>query len=508
MHPLYLTLYFELYLFGAFRMDSHQGNLIKTAFLLADLPEDQRIFMRKPVGTADRETIVLRLLKTLYGLRQSPRLFSQLFFKVLRKLGFEQLPGAKCVFVLRNDDGDIIGVMGVFVDDGIIAAPKEVSDKIVKAIADEFEISDMGSPTKILGIDIDYDDVDNPTQLFLSQQNYINEVIEEFLIDEKAANPKTPNSKRTPFPAKPLTPSALAKDRSEELLVESKFFKFRRVVGLLMFVMLCTRPDISKALSDAARFSHNPGVEAAAAVKQILRYLSGTSHMGILYKRDTTRPVGTVSNFEMKMYADADFASDLSTRRSRTGGVVMAAGGAVCWWSRLQSCVTLSTCEAEMLSLIEMVKERMGLKPILDSLNITRAKDPIRIQQDNQSTIAIARNSQHSRRTKHYELTFLFIVDMIEERTLELEYCHTADMLADSLTKTLPIAGFEKSRTSLGVVHPPLFVQENRGRSYSAHVSSEPEPGPGPGPEFRGYASRDLTEFESISPPSSPWGNF
>ncbi|KAH9733971.1 hypothetical protein KPL71_017220 [Citrus sinensis] len=129
---------------------------------------------------------------------------------------------------------------------------------------------------------------------------------------------------------------------------------YASVVGSLMYVMVCTRPDISQAVSMVSRYMHNPGKNQWLTVKWILRYLYGTVDVGLLFKKDCGQQcVG---------YCDSDFARDLDKRRSTTGYVFTLGGGPISWRSILQSTIALSTTEAEYMAATEAVKEAIWLK--------------------------------------------------------------------------------------------------------------------------------------------------
>ncbi|KAH9750986.1 hypothetical protein KPL71_014098 [Citrus sinensis] len=137
---------------------------------------------------------------------------------------------------------------------------------------------------------------------------------------------------------------------------------YASVVGSLMYAMVCTRPDISQAMSMASRYMHNPGKNQWLAVKRILRYLYGTVDVGLLFKKDCGQQcVG---------YCDSDFAGDLGKRRSTTGYVFTLSGGPVSWRSILQWTIALSITEAEYMAANEAVKEAIWLKGLLGDLGV------------------------------------------------------------------------------------------------------------------------------------------
>ncbi|KAK3032792.1 hypothetical protein RJ639_035895 [Escallonia herrerae] len=136
---------------------------------------------------------------------------------------------------------------------------------------------------------------------------------------------------------------------------------YANVVGCLMYAMVCTRPDISHAVSMVSRYMGNSGKKHWDAVKWIFRYLAGSTNFGIMFDRDGAK--GEVFGF-----VDSDYVGDLDSRRSMTGYVFTFYRGPICWKSVLQSTTALSTTEAEYMALTEAAKEALWLKGLVEEL--------------------------------------------------------------------------------------------------------------------------------------------
>ena len=149
-------------------------------------------------------------------------------------------------------------------------------------------------------------------------------------------------------------------------------------------------------------------------------------------------------------YFDADWANDLDNRHSTTGNVFTMSGGAICWLSQKQATVTLPTAEAEYIALGSATQEAIWLHQLLTDLRID-TKGSVEILEDNQSAIAMAKNSVGHKRIKHIDIRHHFIRETVQAGTINLSYCPTADMLADIFTKKLPRIQFEKLRSRLGL---------------------------------------------------------
>ena len=201
-------------------------------------------------------------------------------------------------------------------------------------------------------------------------------------------------------------------------------------MGSLIYVMVCTRPDIAHAVGTVSRFLSNPGKEHWEAVKWILRYLKGTSKVCLCY--GGCDPV-------LEGYTDADMAGDLNSRKSTSSYLYTFAGGAVSWQSRLQKCVALSTTEVEYIAAVEAGKEMLWLKHLLHELGI-KHKD-YKIHCDGQSAMDLSKNSMYHSRTKHIDIRYHWIRDVSENKLFRLVKIHTKENPADMFTK---VVTFEK----------------------------------------------------------------
>ena len=179
------------------------------------------------------------------------------------------------------------------------------------------------------------------------------------------------------------------------------------------------------------------------STKRILRYLKGTSNYGLRYKDN--------SGSEITGYSDADWAGDTGDRKSTSGYVFTQAGAAISWKSSKQKCVALSTAEAEYVALSAAVQEAIWLQQLTSDL-LNKNIGEMTVHEDNQSTISLAKNQHsHGGRTKHIDIKYHYIRDMVEAGRIKLSYCPTEDMIADILTKGLSMKQFEKLRELAGV---------------------------------------------------------
>lgn len=149
-------------------------------------------------------------------------------------------------------------------------------------------------------------------------------------------------------------------------------------------------------------------------------------------------------------YSDADLAGDLDDRHSTSGNLFLFAGGAISWLSKKQPTVSLSTAEAEYVSLCSATQEAVWIRRLLHDINCNQGAPKV-IKEDNQGTIAIARNPVSHSRTKHIEIKYHYVRETIMDGQVSLEYCPTEEMIADLLTKPLASERFAKLRGAMGL---------------------------------------------------------
>ncbi|XP_075492491.1 secreted RxLR effector protein 161-like [Primulina tabacum] len=151
-----------------------------------------------------------------------------------------------------------------------------------------------------------------------------------------------------------LSSDQCSTDNEQKRLMES--VPYSSGVGSLMYGMVCTRSDLSYAVSVVSRFMSIPGSTHWEALKWIMIYLKGLPDIGLLFKKRTELTQPLVG------YVDSDYAGNLDTRKSVTGLIFTLYGTDISWKASLQSVVALSTTEAKYIALTEGVKDAMWLR--------------------------------------------------------------------------------------------------------------------------------------------------
>jgi hypothetical protein len=403
---------------------------VKTAFLHGDLKEE--IYMEQPEGyvVKGKEDYVYRLKKSLYGLKQAPRQWYKKFESVMIQQGYKKTTSDHCVFMKRFSDDDFI-ILLLYIDDMLIVGQNSSRiNNLKKELSKSFAMKDLGSAKNLLGMQIVRDR--DAKKLWLSQEKYIEKVLERFQMN-KAKSVSTPLA----LHFKLSSSQCPSNDEEKE---DMQRVPYASAVGSLMYAMVCTRPDIAHAVSVVSRFQSNPGREHWNAVKWVLRYLRGISSLKLCF--------GTGKS-ELCGYTDSDMAGDFDSRKSTSGYMITFAGGAVAWQSKLQKCVALSTTEAEYIAATEACKELLWMKKFVRELGFTQ--ETYVLFCDSMSAIHLSKNSTFHGRSKHIDVRYHWIRDVLESKLLVLEKIHTDDNGADMFTKILPRGKFEDCRSIAGL---------------------------------------------------------
>ncbi|CAJ2674023.1 unnamed protein product [Trifolium pratense] len=396
---------------------------VKTAFLHGELEET--IYMQQPEGFVKDNSKVCLLKKSLYGLKQSPRQWYRRFDDFLLKTGFVRSNYDSCVYMMKRNEKVILYLL-LYVDDILMASSdKQEIQQLKEKLNGEFEMKDLGNAKRILGMDILRDR--SKGELFLSQHDYLKKVVERFrMTDSKVVN--TPLGHHSKLSIKQCP-------QSEDERKKMESTPYASGVGSIMYGMVCSRPDLSYAISVVSRFMANPGQVHWQALKWVLRYLNGSLKGGLKYTR--TDP----GRDALEGYVDADYAGNIDTRKSLSGFVFTLFGTAVTWKANQQSVVALSTTQAEYIALVEGVKEAIWLKGMIGEMGISQGC--VKIHCDNQSAIHLANHQVYHERTKHIDIRLHFVRDMIETKEIMVEKIASEENPADMFTKSLPRAKFK-----------------------------------------------------------------
>jgi hypothetical protein len=185
---------------------------------------------------------------------------------------------------------------------------------------------------------------------------------------------------------------------------------YKQIVGSLMY-LTATRPDLMFVVSLISMYMERPTETHLQAAKRVLRYVKGTVNFGLFYKKGGTK--------ELVGYTDSDYAGDQNDRKSTSGHVFVLNDGVVSWSSKKQPVVTLSTTEAEFIAAASSACQAVWLRRILEKLNHCQ-HNPTVIHCDNISAIKLSKNPVMHGRSKHIDVRFHFLQNLIKDEVVEL----------------------------------------------------------------------------------------
>lgn len=399
-----------------FGLHIHQYD-VDTAFLNGHLEEE--VFIHPPEGVQEKPNQVLKLNRSLYGLKQAAATWFKTISKVFKEMGFTLCILDSCIFV-RKDENNWTYV-SLYVDDMIIGAKSIQSiKKIADELAEHFQLKVLGNARFILGIEIDYDQ--QARTLKISQAACISRMVDKF---------NQGDSKPVYNPC--VVGQNWIKAKDKDLRMDKK--PYRSLIGSLLYVATGTRPDIAFSVCQLSRHLEQPSEEHWKAAIRVLKYLKTTATKGICYQ-------GNQEKIQLSAYSDADWASNKDDRLSTSGIMIMISNYPVIFKSKLQGSVSLSTAEAEYVALTLCTQETPWTKNLLNEMKIN-INYPVVINEDNQSAIAIAKNNGYQSRAKHIDIRYHFVREQVKAKSIELKYIDTKLQLADFLTKPISTKQFE-----------------------------------------------------------------
>ncbi|KAL2237883.1 UNVERIFIED_CONTAM: Retrovirus-related Pol polyprotein from transposon TNT 1-94 [Sesamum indicum] len=398
---------------------------VKTAFLHGDL--DENIYMNQPFGFTDmsKPDYVCLLKKSLYGLKQSPRQWNKKFDVFMQSLNFTRSHYDHCLYFKHVDNTPIFLVL--YVDDMLIASPSlQLINILQKDLCKAFEMKNLGNAKQILGMNIDMDR--KRSSILLNQKSYILTILKKFSME---------NAKPTSVPLAAhfqLCRDQRPKTESEKQKMEK--IPYSNVIGSLMFLMVCTRPDVAYAISCLSRYMSNPGLPHYEALKWLLRYLRGSDNIGITFSRNS-------EHSHLVGFVDSNYANDRDSRKSTTSYVFIFCGSCIRWKFHLQHIVALSAIEAEYIATTEAFKEAIWLDGLIKEIDFSKEK--LVVFSNSQSSIQLCKNPIFHDRTKHIDVRYHFIRDIVGKDVIKLEKISFDENPADMGTKCLPIEKFSTS---------------------------------------------------------------
>ncbi|CAI7765801.1 unnamed protein product, partial [Closterium sp. NIES-53] len=370
------------------------------------------------------------LRRPVYGLRQAPREWHDTLRTTLAALGFAPSTSDPSRFV-RTDTSLPSFYILVYVEDLVFATADTEALALVKSeMQKRHTCTDLGELCNYLGLQITRDRARRTIKL--TQSHMVHQVLQCFGF--RYSSPQS-----TPLP----TGHSLSAPPSDESVEPSG--PYPELVGCLIYLMTCTRPDLSYPLSILARYvaprRHRP--EHWEAAKRMFCYLCSTSGMGLV--------LGGRGPVVLTGHADASWVDDLATQRSSQGYTFSLGSGSVSWRSTRSSSVLSSRCEAEIYAGAMAAQELRWLTYLLTNLGERPRSSPV-LYVDSKAMIVLCQEHRLGHRTKHIALCYFLARELEQRGQLRLAYVATQANTADIFTKALQSGDHQRFCIVLGLV--------------------------------------------------------
>lgn len=400
---------------------------LKRTNVLAHIDKDlaDLLIERMPslaTGRLPDGSLIVRLKKALYGLKDAPRRWYETLKSFLLSIGFKVARHDQCLFMRRTPRG--IHYVVTHVDDILSVGPRESMDMLRNALKKRFrEVTENINPFEFhyLGMAVLRDR--QKRRMFLNQPKYIDTVAAQLGL-------KADDTATLPFSMSKVSLS----DRS---LNEKQTKMFRSLNMLMYYVASRTRSDILYAVARLTTKNRNPTENDWSDMVRVAMYLNGT--------RDLVTVIHA-SNLQLHGAADASFAEERE-RKSRTGYVFWMgdrSNGPITAHSKVQTLVTRSTMEAELVALNEAGRDAVWMRRVLSEMGIKQT-GPCIIDQDNNSCMIVANRGSFGKMSKSIDINWFWIHEQITRRHIAVERVASQHMVADGLTKFLKSTEHYKS---------------------------------------------------------------
>ena len=426
-----------------------------SAFLHGKVEEElymlQPPMFYQPLAPGETRPAVLRLNKSLYGIKQAPRIWNKTLDATMRSIGFRALvcdPG----FYARQTRTKRLILISLYVDDKAIAvhpADEEEWGEVMDKLRKEYAYTANETCEWILRMSVRHYNANRT--LDVSMQRYIEEKLTVFahLIDRYGTTRTVTNpASTTKLHSSGIPPVSDDDDGNEELsekddgeLLDAQGQnEYAQLIGALNYCVLLLRPDACDQVGKLSRYGQAPRLQHMRAAVRVLQYLGDNKERCMRFEHDSSKADG---HFTVECYTDSDWASCLDDRASTTGTIVLVNGNAVTWSSKKQKTVAQSSMEAEYVAAAESTNSAYAVYQLLHELH-TLAPTFITVDKviptyiDNTSAIATTKEGAPHRRSKHIDIKHHVIRERVRDGVVKVVYIPTRHQLADILTKRLP----------------------------------------------------------------------
>lgn len=395
---------------------------VENAFIESEI--DKEIYMKLPTDVfGDKTTgkpIRVRLMKSLYGLKQAGELWYQKLNQIFTDMEFTRLAHDICVFKYKDTSTGNLVIILCYVDDILFIGNNEslINESIEKVMSKVTKIT-QGEVKRFIGVDLKRD-LTNHT-ITLSQKPYIKKFCNEHGSKEES------NLRSTDIPMPHTLDFSAVKE-------PTGIEPIRDVVGGARYLADRTRPDLLTAVGLLGSAANNPTSTHLRGVRYLVRYLEGThdSHELVLGGEDKT-------DVNLFGYVDASHLPH-GDSKPRLGFCFFLNlhSGTIYARSFKGTSVSHSSCESEIDAIDEAIKSAIWLRGFLDELGYAQTQPTI-LYTDSQSAKTLGDSYNIGNKSAHLTVRLNFIHEQIKRKVIELKFINTENQVADVLTKLLPV---------------------------------------------------------------------
>ena len=405
---------------------------VETAFLYGELEEE--IFMECPPGMKNTgPNDILALQACIYGLVQASRQFHKKMVELLRKIGFTGGDSDPCLFVRKNKFG--ICYIAIYVDDNLMVGHEAAINETIRQIEQEGLVLKVEDNLHdYLSCEIVFSE--DKKRAWLGQPHLISKLEETFGDTVKGLR-------------KYLTPGTPGMNQVREMdkelcLPPEKQKLYRSGVGMLLYLVKHSRPDIANCVRELSKCLDGSTEACNKEMHRVIKYVLDTKDMGL-----KLWPTGVMGEpWRMVVFTDSDYAGDPVSRRSVSGYIIYLHGVPLCWRSKAQRSVTLSSTEAEWVSLSEAVKDIVFVLNICESISID-VELPVTVRVDNVGAIFMSNNVTTTSGTRHVDIRTKFVKEYQVDGKIKIIFVRSEENDSDIMTKNLGSLLYSKHANKL-----------------------------------------------------------
>ena len=439
---------------GLFAFAARRGCRVRSidwvaAYLQGKFLDGEVVYCSMPPGHEEFDEngvpYCLRIDKPIYGMPQAGRRLQRQIFPWLEQQGGRRLDDSDgCVFVFDNLPNGEILALGVYVDnlqlvhsaklkaDGTPLDPNSFYAKFVERLQKDWDVEDEGEMVDLLGIEVKRND---DGSIKLHSEKFVTKLANRFFPN---GVPSSLREQSTPYTLqiRERVIEALSLRSPDGPAYPELVKPCQERLGSLMYLCNSSRPDIVYAVHLLCRCMSCPTPGIISELDHIIAYLDRTRSLGLTYTKELSK---------LRGFSDASWELQHST----SGWVVFWQGAALTWGSSKQHCISLSSCEAEIVALSEATKELVYVRRFLSGIDSSHIDGPTELATDNMGARDTAYNPTAHNRMKHVARRHYFCRDMVESFEIVVPFVRTCDNWADFFTKPQPPKLFMAMRATI-----------------------------------------------------------